>query len=597
MTDTRVPTDNRSRVTGRVDEPLLEHTVGGLLEHTAKRFADHEAAIFCEHGERWTYRELLSRVDTLASGLLALGLAKGDRVGIWSPNRPEWLLAQFATARVGLILVNINPAYRLSELEFVLNKVACKALITAAQFKSSNYVGMLQELAPELLVHNVELQTAKSNGDDEQASRIRPPLTSAVPAAQALRAQRLPNLQFIVKTGADNAAGMLNFDDLMQLGHASNPLRVSALCASLSPQEPINIQFTSGTTGLPKGATLSHHNIVNNAHFVTATMNFSDQDRLCIPVPLYHCFGMVMGTLGCVSKGATMILPSEGFEPEATLAAVANERCTALYGVPTMFVAMLDHPAFPDFALETLRTGIMAGAPCPIEVMKKVQANMNMKQVTIAYGMTETSPVSFQSNVDDPLDKRVSSVGRVHPHVEVKIIDADGAETAVGEQGELCTRGYSVMQGYWDDDEQTHNSIDHEGWMHTGDQATIDALGYCNITGRVKDMIVRGGENVYPRDVEEYLYRMPEVAQVQVFGIPDDRLGEIVCAWIVLRGGQSVSEEQVQSFCTGQIAHYKIPAIVRIVDEIPMTVTGKAQKFIMRQSMMEQMGIAEIETA
>lgn len=567
--DTRIPSSQLSAVAGAVDEPLLNKTIADLLLHTANQYPDHLAAVFTAQGERWTYKELSSRVDTLAAGLNTLGLEKGDRLGIWSPNRPEWLLAQFATARIGVVLVNINPAYRLSELEFALNKVGCKALITAERFKSSDYVGMLQQLAPEL--------ASASAGD--------------------LRAAKLPTLRTIIKTGETVAPGMFNFSAVMDRGEGHLRSELDAITSTLKPDDAINIQFTSGTTGLPKGATLSHHNIVNNAHFVTSTMQLSDKDRLCIPVPFYHCFGMVMGTLGCVSKGAAMIIPSEGFEPLATLQVVSDEKCTALYGVPTMFVAMLDHPQLEQFDLSHLRTGIMAGSPCPIEVMKKVQSTMNMKQVTIAYGMTETSPVSFQSGVDDPLDKRVSSVGRVHPHVEVKIIDETGNTVGVGDQGELCTRGYSVMKGYWDDDMQTTTSIDNDGWMHTGDLATLDELGYCNITGRLKDMIVRGGENVYPREIEEFLYAMPGVAQVQVFGVPDEKFVEIVCAWIVARDGDVLTEEMVREFCTGNIAHYKIPAIVRIVDEIPMTVTGKAQKFIMRNQMIEQLGLQESQTA
>ena len=567
--DVYLPKNSRSEVAGPTDVPLLTKTVAQALVDTAQRLPDQEAVVFCDHQERWTWREFANRVDALAHALLDLGLEKGDRIGIWSPNRPEWLLAQFATARIGLVLVNINPAYRLGELEYALNKVSCRALITAERFKTSDYLGMLRELAPEL----------------------------AQSAPGELSAARLPHLMTVIKAGDDAEPGMLRFNDLIQAGANKPSARLDAITASLSLDDAINIQFTSGTTGLPKGATLNHRNIVNNAYFVTGAMRFTEADRLCIPVPFYHCFGMVMGTLGCVTRGAAMIIPGEGFDPESTLSAISQERCTAVYGVPTMFVAMLAHPAFESFDLTSLRTGIMAGAPCPVEVMKKVQSTMNMEQVTIAYGMTETSPVSFQSGTDDPTDKRVSSVGRIHPHVEVKIIDEQGQVVAVGEQGELCTRGYSVMIGYWDDEEQTTASIDKDGWMHTGDLATLDAEGYCKITGRVKDMIVRGGENVYPREVEEYLYRLNGIAQVQVFGIPDEKFGEAVCTWIVADEGIQLTEDDVREFCASQISHFKVPSVIRFVQEIPMTVTGKPQKFVMRAAMVKELGLAEIETA
>ena len=562
------PRGGISHVVGDRSEPLLDVTIPVQLARTVQRFGDREAAVFSAEGTRLTWREFAAEVDRLAAGLLALGLEKGDRVGIWSPNRREWLLTQFATARIGVVLVNINPAYRLYELEYALNKVGCRALVTAASFKTSDYLGMLAELAPEL--------------------------ESAVPGG--LRAGKLPKLTTVIRMGGERSAGMFNFGDVMAMGGAEEMARLDAATASLSPDDAINIQFTSGTTGAPKGATLSHRNILNNAHFVTATMNFSEADRLAIPVPLYHCFGMVMGTLGCVTKGATMVFPGEGFEPAATLAAVAKERCSGLYGVPTMFVAMLDHPDFASFDLSSLRTGVMAGAPCPVEVMKRVQRDMHMSEVTIAYGMTETSPVSFQSHVDDPLEKRVSTVGRIHPHVEVKVIDGEGRTVPVGERGELCTRGYSVMKGYWDEPERTAEAIDAEGWMHTGDLAIIDAEGYGNIVGRVKDMIIRGGENVYPREIEEFLYRHPKVREVQVFGVPDQRYGEEICAWIVA-AGEAPDEEEIRDFCKGQIAHYKIPRYVRVKDALPMTVTGKPQKFIMRDVMIEELGLVVEKTA
>jgi fatty-acyl-CoA synthase len=412
-----------------------------------------------------------------------------------------------------------------------------------------------------------------------------------------LKAKKLPELKIVIRTGEEKTPGAYNFPDVVAMGDGASLAALDGITAGLKPDEPINIQFTSGTTGSPKGATLTHRNILNNAAFVTDAMHFTEADRLAIPVPLYHCFGMVMGTLGCVTKGAAMVFPSEGFEPGATLEAVAQEHCTAVYGVPTMFVAELDHADFKSFDLTSLRTGIMAGSPCPIEVMKRVVSSMHMDEVTIAYGMTETSPVSFQSSTDDPIEKRVSTVGRILPHLEVKIIDENGATVPVGERGELCTRGYSVMKGYWNDEERTKEAIDAEGWMHTGDLATIDAEGYCNIVGRVKDMVIRGGENVYPREVEEFLYRHPKVREVQVFGVPDDRYGEELCAWIVAQAGEPPTEEDIREFCRGQIAHYKIPRYVRFRESLPMTVTGKAQKFMMRDAMIEELHLVVAKTA
>lgn len=559
----RRPMGGLSHVTGDTSTPLLDITVPDLLNRTADRLPQHTAAVFPQLKIRWTYAELARQVDRLAAGLLTLGVGKGDRVGIWSPNRPEWLLTQFATARIGAILVCINPAYRLSELEYALNKVGCKTLVTAPAFKSSDYLGMLATLVPEL---------------------------ASLPAGEC-QLERLPALRHVIVLGSHTPTGMVGFDALCRDGDDTAAATLDRHTADLQPDEPINIQFTSGTTGSPKGASLSHRNIVNNAHFVTQTMAFTHEDRLCIPVTFYHCFGMVMGTLGCVTKGATMVVPGEGFDPRDTLRAVAGEKCTALYGVPTMFVNELALPDFDSFDLSSLRTGIMAGAPCPREVMRQVQSKMHMRQVTIAYGMTETSPVSFQSGMDDPLEQRVSSVGRIHPHVEVKIVDDSGQTVPVGAQGELLTRGYSVMKGYWGDEAQTAASIDSEGWMHTGDLATLDADGYCAITGRVKDMILRGGENVYPREIEEFLYTNPAVAQAQVFGIPDDVLGEIVCAWIVPKDGASTTEEDIRSFCKREIAHFKVPAHVRFKTELPMTVTGKPQKYVMREEMMAELGL------
>jgi fatty-acyl-CoA synthase len=556
-------------VRGSTDVPLSTATVGRFLADTAARFAERPAVIFREQSIRWRWREFMEQVDTLATGLLELGIVKGDRVGIWSPNRAEWLLTQFATARIGAVLVNINPAYRLAELEYSLNKVGCRALITAERFKSSMYLDMLQALAPEL----------------------------ATQPAGRLQAARLPELRTVIRMGDAASPGMLNFPQVMASGRAAFDMtRIEAIGAGLTCHEPINIQFTSGTTGNPKGATLTHSNIVNNARYIAMAMRLSEQDSLCIPVPLYHCFGMVLAVLACVSVGAAMVFPGEAFDPAATLAAVSEEQCTALHGVPTMFIAELDLPDFDRYDLSHLRTGIMAGSPCPIETMKKVVSRMHLQEVTIAYGMTETSPVSFQSSTADPLDKRTTTVGRIQPHLEVKIIDAQGNIVPVGETGELCTKGYSVMQGYWGDDAKTREAV-IDGWMHTGDLAVLDAQGYCNIIGRLKDMVIRGGENIYPREVEEFLFRHPKIQSVQVFGVPDAKYGEEVCAWIVLRAGETCTAEEITAFCKDQIAHYKVPRYIRFVDELPMTVTGKVQKFVMRERMIEDLGLRAGKTA
>ena len=555
-TDTpRAPINGLSLVRGVTDTPLSDETVYDLLASAARRWPQRDAAVFVEQGIRWTWQQLQQQVDWAAAGLAHLGVRKGDRVGIWSPNRCEWLLTQFATARLGAILVNINPAYRLAELEYALNKAGASVLVTAAAFKSSNYLGMLQNLG----------------------------------VGQSGAGARLPHLRAVVRMGDEATAGMLNWRALVQAGalHAGELPHARTLHC----HEAINIQFTSGTTGAPKGAALTHHNIVNNAHAVAECMRFSEADSLCIPVPLYHCFGMVLAVLASVARGAKMVFPGEAFDARATLSAVEAEQCTALHGVPTMFIAELDHAEFARFDLGSLRTGIMAGAPCPMAVMQRVQSDMHMREVTIAYGMTETSPVSFQSATDDPLDKRVATVGRVLPHLEVKIVDAHGAVVAVGEKGELCTRGYSVMQGYWGDEERTREAV-QGGWMHTGDLATLDAEGYCNIVGRVKDMVIRGGENIYPREVEEYLFRHPKVAAVQVFGIPDLRYGEELCAWIITKSGVACTEDEIRAFCREQIAHYKVPRYIRFVDELPVTVTGKPQKFVMREAMMRELGLA-----
>ena len=562
------PRNGVSYVRGASDAPLSDATIGEFLGATATQFPDRLAVVFREQGIRWTWREFSDEVDVLAAGLLGLGIATGDRVGIWSPNRVEWLMTQFATARIGVILVNINPAYRLTELEYALNKSGCVALIAAPQFKTSMYLDMLRTVAPEL---------EKSEPGE-------------------LHAASLPQLRTVVRMGDTPTPGMLTFCELIEKGRVSlDPAALDARAAMLSAGDAINIQFTSGTTGHPKGATLTHRNVVNNARYIARAMRLTENDSLCIPVPLYHCFGMVLSVLACVSAGATMVFPAEAFDPGATLAAVSEERCTALHGVPTMFIAELDHPDFDRFDLTALRTGIMAGSPCPIETMKRVVARMHLSEITIAYGMTETSPVSFQSATTDPLDKRTSTVGRIQPHLEAKVVDAEGRTVPVGAIGELWTRGYSVMRGYWDDDARTREAI-QDGWMHTGDLATIDAEGYCNIVGRLKDMLIRGGENNYPREIEEFLFQHPKIQSVQVFGVPDAKYGEEVCAWVTLRPGEQMTEEELREYCQGRIAHYKVPRYVRFVDEMPMTVTGKVQKFVMRERMVEELGLASPKT-
>ncbi|MBR0719482.1 AMP-binding protein [Bradyrhizobium liaoningense] len=558
-----------SYVCGISDTPLLGDTIGRSLDLAVRRWGSREALVSPSHGVRWTWTEFAERVDALAAGFLALGLERGQRIGIWSLNRPEWTLTQFAAAKAGLILVTINPAYRLSELEFALHKVGCAAIVTATAFKTSNYMEMLNTLLPEL--------------------------AAAKPGQ--LRAAKLPNLRMVIQIGGPASPGAIAFDEVAAMGGAGHREQLAALGASLQFDDPVNIQFTSGTTGSPKGVTLTHHNILNNGYFVGRAMRLNEQDRICIPVPLYHCFGMVMGNLASVTLGATMVYPGEGFDPLVTLKTIQQEKCTALYGVPTMFIAELDHPEFSSFDLKSLRTGIMAGAPCPIEVMKRVNTEMHMREVTIAYGMTETSPVSFQSAVDDPLERRVSTVGRIHPHVEVKIVDLDGKIVKRGERGELCTRGYSIMLGYWDEAEKTADVLDRNGWMHTGDLATIDAAGYCNIVGRIKDMVIRGGENLYPREIEEFLYRHPKIQDVQIFGVADQRYGEELCAWIRVRAGETLTADEVRAFCEGQIAHNKIPRYVEFVDEFPMTVTGKIQKFLMRDTVEQRLGLKAAKTA
>ena len=558
-----------SYVQGASNLPLIGETIGRAFDAAAARFGYREALIVRHQNVRWSYAEFRRHVDNLAASLLRLGLRPGQRIGIWSQNCAEWALTQFATAKAGLILVNINPAYRRTELEYALRKVGCTALILSPRFKSSEYIAILESVAPEI-------------------AECSPGRTESI---------ALPELKTLIRLGDDQTPGMLNFNTLLVEASAEELADLAALGSELQFDDAINIQFTSGTTGAPKGATLTHHNILNNGFFVGEAMRFTEADRLCIPVPLYHCFGMVLGNLACVTHGAAMIYPGESFEPKAVLEAVQEERCTALHGVPTMFIALLDCPDFAQFEVSTLRTGIMAGAPCPVEVMKRVVERLNMREVTIAYGMTETSPVSFQSSVDDSFDRRVSTVGRIQPHLEVKIVDASGRIVPRREPGELLTRGYSVMLGYWDEEEKTREAIDPARWMHTGDLATIDELGFCNIVGRTKDMVIRGGENIYPREVEEFLYRHPKILDVQCVGVPDPKYGEELCAFVIVRPGMQASEDEFREFCRDQIAHYKIPRYVKLVDAFPMTVTGKVQKFLLRQQIAEELGLKAAETA
>ena len=551
---------NESYLCGTATEPLLYETIGGCLDRVAAEHPDADALIVRHQGVRWNYAEYKEKVEALAAGLLSLGIEPGDRVGIWAPNRYEWCLTQFATAKIGAIMVCVNPAYRLHELNYALNKVECKAIITADQFKTSDYLGMLNSLAPEL--------------------------AEAEPGQ--LSAKTLPHLTTVIRMGNEHSPGMFNFDDVCVLGGPAEKAKMADIATRLQPDDPINIQFTSGTTGNPKGATLSHFNILNNGLQVAACMRFTHEDRLCIPVPLYHCFGMVMGNLACLSHGACAIFPDEGFDPVSVLETVAAEKCTALHGVPTMFVAETELPDIDNYDLSSLRTGIMAGAPCPLELMHKVIDTLNMSEITIMYGQTETSPVNHMTDIESPIEKRCGTVGRVGPYQEIKIIDDAGHVVPLGEKGELCCRGYSVMRGYWNDAERTAETIDGAGWLHSGDLAVMDEDGYVQIVGRIKDMIIRGGENVYPREVEEFLYTHPDIQEVQVFGVPDERFGEIVAAWIQLKDGASVSEDDIRNFCRDQITHFKIPARIRFVAEFPMTVTGKIQKFKMRDAMLEE---------
>jgi len=550
-----------SYVHGASEVPLKYLTIGQAFDEIAQRFASRDALLVTHQNIRWSYAELADRVEAIATGLLALGLEPGERLGIWAPNCSEWVLTQLASAKAGLILVNINPAYRLSELEFCLRAVGCRALVTADRLKSSDYLGMLRTLMPEL----EHCEPGK------------------------LQSAALPALRSIIRLGGESTRGCLNFDDLECRGGEMGR-RLTALQSRIQPDDAANIQFTSGTTGQPKGATLSHVNLLNNGYFVGRGMRLTEDDRICIPVPLYHCFGMVMGNLAAISHGAAMIYPAESFDAARTLEAVARERATALYGVPTMFIAEMERPEFSAYDLSSLRTGIMAGSPCPVEVMKRVINEMHLEQITICYGMTETSPVSFQTATDDTLERRVATVGRVHPHIQAKVVDAEGRCVARGVQGELHTRGYSVMQGYWGDPEKTREVLDAAGWMHTGDLGIIDSEGYCRITGRSKDLVIRGGENVYPREIEEFLYGHAKVQAAQVCGVPDERFGEEVCAWIQLKAGVTATEAEIRDYCRDRIAHYKIPRYIRFVDEFPLTITGKVQKFVMRERMKQERG-------
>jgi fatty-acyl-CoA synthase len=558
-----------SFVSGTSDRPLLYRTVDGVLKTAAAEVPDRDALVVPFQSLRFTFAEFDREVERVARGMLACGLQPGERIGIWAPNCAEWLLTLFGAARAGLILVNINPAYRSSELKFALRLVGCRALVFAPRFKSSDYAAMLNSLIPEL----------------------------SIAAPGRLVCAAFPELRLLIQLGTEHLAGTLSFGDLMAAGDAAGVGMPALVDEQLDADRIFNIQFTSGTTGAPKGAALTHFNVVNNGFFVGEGLRLTADDRVCIPVPLYHCFGIVLGVLAAMTHGAAIVLSGEGFEPLAVLETVARERCTALHGVPTMFIAELDHPRFGEFDLSTLRTGIMAGSPCPIAVMRRVIAEMHMPEVTICYGMTETSPVSFQTQPDDPLDLRVGTVGRVHPHVQVKIIDVDGRITPRGAAGELLTRGYSVMRGYWDDPERTRDAIDAGGWMHTGDLAVIDERGYCNIVGRVKDMIIRGGENVYPREIEEFLYEHPAVLDVAVVGVPDAKYGEVVCACIRLCGGATATEEDIIEFCRGQIAHYKVPRYVRFVDSFPLTISGKVQKYLIREQLRGELGLVDDEHA
>lgn len=552
----------QSYMTGEGTGQLLYETIGNYFDRIVDEAPDNLAVVVRHQNIRASYGEFREEVDRLATGLLALGIAPGDRVGIWGPNSYEWVLTQFATAKIGAIMVCINPAYRLFELEYALNQSGCRALVTAERFKTSDYLAMLAELAPEL-------------------SRCEP---------GQLRSEKLPQLEIVIRMGEGSTPGMYGFSDVAAMGGAEEAQRLTELKSELRPDDAINIQYTSGTTGSPKGATLSHANILNNAYNTAKGMQMGPEDRLCIPVPLYHCFGMVLGSLACVSRGSAMVFPNDAYDPETTLEAVQAEKCTALHGVPTMFVMELDHPKFEEYDVSTLRTGVIAGAPCPEELMKRIIGDLHMENVLIGYGQTEVSPINHMTLPDDSMENRTQTVGRAIPYVEIKIVDENDRVIPIGNQGEICTRGYSVMKGYWNDPERTAETI-IDGWLHSGDLGVMDDQGYVRITGRIKDMIIRGGENVYPREVEEFLYTHPKISEAQVFGIPDPRFGEEICAWIQLKEGQSATEEEIKEFCSGQITHFKVPKHIRFVDSFPMTVTGKIRKVEMREMMSEELGL------
>jgi fatty-acyl-CoA synthase len=547
-------------MTGEGTGQLLYETIGAVFDRIVDACSDKPALIVRHQDIRWSWRQMRDEVDRLAAGLVALGIEPGDRVGVWGPNSCEWVLTQFATAKIGAVLVNVNPAYRLFELEYALRKTGCKAVIADEKFKSSEYLNMLNTLLPEI--------------------------ASCEPGY--LRAAKLPDLTTVIRMGETPSPGMFNFREVCGLGDKNARDKLATIATQLGPDDAINIQFTSGTTGSPKGATLTHCNILNNGYEAGKGMRLKPEDRLCIPVPLYHCFGMVLGVLAAVTHGATMVFPAPVYDPLSTLQAVQDEHCTALHGVPTMFVTELDYPDFASFDLSSLRTGIIAGAPCPEPLMKRIIDDMHMENVLIAYGQTELSPVNHMTLPEDSFENRTQTVGRPIPHIEVKIVDADNRVLPIGEQGEICTRGYSVMKGYWDDPEKTAETI-VDGWLHSGDLGTMNEHGYVRITGRIKDMIIRGGENIYPREIEEFLFTHPKVSEVQVFGVPDLKMGEEVCAWIQLRDGQTATAEEIREYCKGQISHYKIPRYVRFVDEYPMTVTGKIRKVEMSAMMAEEL--------
>lgn len=562
-----MPKLTQSYVRGADDEPLISDTIGNYFDSTAKRQSERLALVVRHQGVRWTYAELKQRVDDFAAGLLALGLEPGDRIGIWSPNNAEWTITQYATAKAGLIQVNLNTAYRATELEYALNKAGCKALITADAFKSNDYLATLRSLAPEI--------AASASGD--------------------LQAERLTALKTLIHIGEGKDRGFFRFSDVLSIARPADRVQLTELASRVQPSDPASIMFTSGTTGAPKGATLSHAALLNSAVFVGRSLGVTADDRICVPVPLFHVFGMIGGNLLAMVHGAATVFPDESFDPGAVLEAVTAEGCTVLHGVPTMFMAELNHPNFASYDLTSLRTGIIAGAPCPAEVLGNVIAKMHMREVSNLYAMTEAVTCT-QTSPGDPLERRLTTVGRVAPHIEVKTIDGESGIAPLGLEGELCIRGYSVMRGYWEDKERTAQAIDPDGWMHTGDLATLDEQGYCRIVGRIKDIVIRGGEKIWPREIEEFLLRHPKIVDAQLFGVPDEKYGEELCAWVKLKSGESAAEEEIRAFCKGQIAHYKVPRYIRFVEAFPMTASGKAQKFLMREQMVKELGLTAVKT-